>query len=129
MRSLKTSAGVLLFLALAAGGCNRGPAEEALVVAEQTLEDAKANLERFAPEKLARLSRALAEARGALAEGRYTEALRVAQELPSQVHRAIAVADRRREAESAASRSGALVDRLTPPSAPEADLNTPDAPR
>jgi len=106
MRSLKTSAGVLLFLALAAGGCNRGPAEEALGVAEQTLEDAKANLERFAPEKLAALNRALDEARTALAEGSYTEALRVAQALPARTRRAVEAADRRRTAELAVAWDG-----------------------
>ena len=106
MRSLKTSAGVLLFLALAAGGCNRGPAEEALVVAEQTLEDAKANLERFAPEKLAALNRALDEARTALAEGSFTEALRVAQALPARTRRAVEAADRRRTAELAVAWDG-----------------------
>jgi len=96
---------VVLFalgLAFATAACNRGPAEEALAAAEETLEGARADLERFAPEKLARLSRALGEARAALAEGRYTEALRVAQELPARVRRAVEAADRRRAAEIAA---------------------------
>jgi hypothetical protein len=101
MRSLMKSAAVLLTLGLVAGACNRGPAEEALDVAEQTLEDAKADLERFAPEKLAPLNRALDEARTALAQGRYTEALRVAQELPARTRRAVEAADRRRMAKLA----------------------------
>lgn len=101
MPSMKKSAVVLLLLGLAAAGCNRGPAEEALGVAEQTLTDAQADLERFAPEKLAPLHRALDDARAALAEGRYTEALRVAQELPARIRRAVDTADRRRTAELA----------------------------
>ena len=101
MRSLMKSAAVLLILGLVAGACNRRPAEEALDVAEQTLEDAKADLERFTPEKLAPLSRALDEARTALAQGRYTEALRAAQELPARTRRAVEAADRRRMAELA----------------------------
>ena len=101
MRSLMKSAAVLLILGLVAGACNRRPAEEALDVAEQTLEDAKADLERFAPEKLAPLNRALDEARAALAQGRYTEALRVAQELPARTRRAVEAADRKRMAKLA----------------------------
>ena len=101
MRSVKKSVVVLLFLGLATGGCNRGPAEEALGVAEEALADAQADLERFAPEKLAPLNRALDDARAALVEGRYTEALRVAQELPARTHRAVEAADRRRTAELA----------------------------
>jgi tetratricopeptide (TPR) repeat protein len=101
LRSIDKSAVVLLLLGLAAAGCNRGPAEEALGVAEQALTDAQADLERFAPEKLAPLRRALADARAALAEGRYTEALRVAQELPARTRRAVEAADRRRTAELA----------------------------
>ena len=101
MRSLMKSAAVLLTLGLVAGACNRRPAEEALDVAERTLEDAKADLERFAPEKLAPLNRALDEARAALAQGRYTEALRVAQELPARTRRAVEAADRKRMAKLA----------------------------
>ena len=101
MRSIEKSAVVLLLLGLAAGACNRGPAEEALGEAEEALTDAQADLERFAPEKLAPLRRALADARAALAEGRYTEALRVAQELPARTRRAVEAADRRRTAELA----------------------------
>ncbi|MCG6928446.1 MAG: hypothetical protein LJF30_24435 [Acidobacteria bacterium] len=102
MRAVKKSGGVLLLLGLAIGGCNRGPAEEALSVAEKTLAGAQPDLDRFAPEKLAPLNRALADARAALAQGRYTEALRVAQELPARTHRAVEVADRRRTAKLAA---------------------------
>jgi hypothetical protein len=41
----------------------------------------------------------LDETRDTLAEGRYTEALRVAQDLPARTRRAIEVADRRKEAQ------------------------------
>ena len=101
MRSIEKSAVVLLLLGLAAGACYRGRAEEALGVAAVALTDAQADLERFAPVRLAPLRRALAVARAALAEGRYTEALRVAQELPARTRRAVEAADRRRTAELA----------------------------
>ena len=86
---------VLSVLGLAAAGCNRVPAEEALAEAQQALEAARAQLERFAPETLAPLSRSLEEARTALAEGRHTDALRLAQELPSRIRRAVEAANRK----------------------------------
>jgi hypothetical protein len=86
-------------------GCNRAPAEEALAEAERTLEDARSHVEEFAPERLAALERSLEEARTALAEGRYTDALRVAQELPNRIHEAIEVADQRELAAALASSS------------------------
>jgi hypothetical protein len=94
----RSAAVVLSVLGLAAAGCNRAPAEEALAEAEQTLEGARAHLERFAPERLAPLSRSLEEARTALAQGRHTDALRLAQELPSRIHRAVEAANRRKRA-------------------------------
>ena len=90
---------MLFALGLAAAGCNKGPAEEALAEAEQTLEEVRAHLERFAPEHLASLTRVLDDTRETLAKGGYTEALQVAQDLPARIRRAIEVADRRREAE------------------------------
>jgi hypothetical protein len=76
---------VVLGLTLVLAGCNEGPAEEALAAAQAALEDARAGLERYAPQDLARLEGELSAAREALAEGRYTEALRVAQDLPESI--------------------------------------------
>ena len=108
---------VLLVLGLSAAGCNRVPAEEALAEAEQALEGARAQIEEFAPEKLAPLDRSLEEARAALAEGRYTDALRLAQELPSRIHRAAQTANRRKLA--------ATLSHPRPPPAPEGAVARP----
>lgn len=118
MRSTGLGAAVaLLVLGLSAPGCNRAPAEEALTAAEQTLEGARAQIEEFAPEKLAPLDQSLEEARTALAEGRYTDALRLAQELPSRVHRAAETANRRKLA--------ATLSLPRPPPAPEGAATLP----
>jgi hypothetical protein len=89
---------VVVAAGLVLPGCNRAPAEEALAEAEQTLEGARAHIEEFAPERVVALERSLEEARAALAEGRYTDALRVAQELPGRIHDAVEAADRRERA-------------------------------
>ena len=75
-------------LALLAGACNKGPAEEALASADQALAAVKADLERYAPNEFATLDDAIAKARAALAEGHYTDALRTAQQLPERIRAA-----------------------------------------
>jgi hypothetical protein len=96
-------------------GCNRAPAEEAIAEAERVLEDARSHIGEFAPERLADLERSLEEARAALAEGRYTDALRVAQELPGRIHDAVEAADRRELAATLASRGSRSVPREAGP--------------
>ena len=91
----------LAFLALAAAlplalGCNKGPARTALAEADQALTAARPTLERYLPEELARLDADTAAARARLAEGRYTDALRIAQELPDRIAVAAASAELRR---------------------------------
>jgi hypothetical protein len=85
-----------LALTVLTPGCNRDAAEESLQVAEQRLEEARPELARYAPEKLAALSEALRDARHDLEAGRYTRALRVAQGLPERIWAALALAERRR---------------------------------
>jgi plasmid stabilization system protein ParE len=106
---------VVLGLALVLTGCNEGPAEEALAHAEAMLEDAGDTLERFAPDERARLEGELSTARQALAEGRYTDALRTAQELPDGISEALdRAAARRGGLESAwEDASGAIPRRLS----------------
>jgi hypothetical protein len=96
--SLRITVVLILGLGLATASCSRGPAEEALAHAEETLEGVRAHLERHAPEMLAPLDRARGDARAALTEGRDTDALRLAQGLPARIHRAVEVADRKRTA-------------------------------
>jgi hypothetical protein len=95
----RTKKAALLFLSgLTILGCNRVPAEEALAAADRALEGARSHLREFTPDKLAVLEHSLEEARVAYAEGRYTDALRVAQELPNRIHDAVEVADGRERA-------------------------------
>jgi hypothetical protein len=88
--------GASLVALVVLAGCNRVPAEEALAEAEETLAVARPALPR---EEVPAFERALDQARAALAEGRYTDSLRITQELPSHIHAAIARAADRRRAE------------------------------
>jgi chromosome segregation ATPase len=88
----------LLVLALAAGGCNKAPAESALKAAEQTLAESAGELERYVPDQYETLSRDLKEARARFDEGRYTDALRTARRIPDRVQEALAAANEKREA-------------------------------
>src|SRR5512136_1837914 len=83
---------VVASLALSAAACNKGPAEEALAAADQALAAAKPDLERYVPEDLASLTSAAQQARRQLDQGHYTDALKAAQDLPSKIRAAVAVA-------------------------------------
>ena len=72
--------------------CNKGPAQEALAEADRALAAAQPDLERYVPEALAEIKSATADARSMFGEGRYTEALRVAQDLPMKIQVAAAAA-------------------------------------
>jgi hypothetical protein len=113
---LSRKAKVVVAAGLVLLGCNRAPAEEALAEAEQTLEGARTHIEEFAPERLAALERSVQEARVALGAGRYTDALRMAQELPGQIHDAIEAADRRELAAALAPSSSRSAPREAAPS-------------
>jgi hypothetical protein len=93
----KALATVGLALAVLGVGCNKAPAEEALRVVDETLEAAKPTLSAYAPDELAALTAAAAEARALLDGGRYTDALRAAQALPARIEAAAASAASRRE--------------------------------
>jgi hypothetical protein len=87
----------LVSLAFFAVACNKGPAEEALRLADQALAAAKPELERYAPEELAALTAAAQQARAELDEGHYTDALRVAQGLPARIRAGLAAAAAEKE--------------------------------
>lgn len=89
-------------LALLALACNRGPAEDALAIADQEIAAARPELERYAPGELAGLESAVRQARAQVVQGRYTEALRVAQGMPERVRAALAVAAAQKEEQAAA---------------------------
>ncbi len=89
---------LLLLAALGVAACNKAPAREALAAAEIALEESRPGLERYTPADLSALDRAVAEARTAIEEGRYTDALRVAQDLPSRTRAVIQAAETKREA-------------------------------
>jgi hypothetical protein len=93
---------------LASLACNKGAAEESLQEAEGAIEDARAELERHAPDELAALSETLEDARADVDTGHYTRALRAAQELPARIRTARATAERRKD------ELGAVWDELSP---------------
>jgi hypothetical protein len=94
MRRLKKDRAALaaVLVALAGVACNKGPAQEALAEADRALAAARPDLEKYAPELLAEITAATGEARANLEAGRYTEALRVAQDLPLEIQTAAAAA-------------------------------------
>ena len=79
-------------LAFSAVACNKGPAREALEEAERALAAARPDLEKYLPEELAELTAAAQDARSRLEEGRYTDALKVAQDLPLKIQLAVGAA-------------------------------------
>ncbi len=79
-------------LAVLALACNRGPAEEALGIADQEIAAARPELEAYAPGELAALDSAVRQARAQVGQGHYTEALKEAQKVPAGVRAALAVA-------------------------------------
>jgi len=92
-----TFAPAVACLALLAAACNKGPAESALASADRQLAAVRVDLERYAPDELAALDGAVAKARADLAEGHYTDALRIAQELPERIRAAVEAGKRRRQ--------------------------------
>lgn len=89
-------------LAILGASCNKGPAEDALGVVDAALEAARPELSRYAPEELAALAAAAAEARALLDKGRYTDALRAAQTLPARIEAAGASVAKKKEELAAA---------------------------
>lgn len=79
-------------LALAAVACNKAPAEDALAEADRQIAAASPELQAYAPGELDALQAAVRQARAQVAEGHYTEALRVALRLQDRVRAALAVA-------------------------------------
>jgi hypothetical protein len=85
-------------VAALAPACNKGPARAAIAETDQALALARPELERYAPEDLARITAEADAARGRLAAGQYTTALRIAQTLPERIAQASAKASARRDA-------------------------------
>jgi hypothetical protein len=78
--------------ALMAVACNKRPAQEALEETDRALAAARPDLEKYVPEELAELTAAAQAARSQLEAGRYTDALKAAQDLPLKIHRAVGAA-------------------------------------
>jgi hypothetical protein len=89
-------------LALLAVGCNKGPAQDALDAADQALAAAKPELEKYLPEELGSLTRAVQAARSQLEKGNYTEALKAAQALHAKIQATLATATAKQEQQVAA---------------------------
>jgi hypothetical protein len=79
-------------LTLLAGACNKAPAEAALNAADQALAAATPEIERYVPDELGSLTRAVQAARSEFEKGNYTEALKAAQALPAQIQAVLAAA-------------------------------------
>lgn len=88
---------VLLAAAALAAGCNEGPAEAALKIAEEELAAARPELARHVPRELERLEAAIRDARAEVGKGHYTDALRAAQGLPARIAAASATAEVKKE--------------------------------
>ena len=99
MRHLTKAIAVLGVAALAflATGCNKGPAEAALKVADQALEAARPELAKYTPDELTSLSTAITDARAQFDKGNYTEALKAAQGLPARIEATVAAAGAKKE--------------------------------
>ena len=99
MRHLTKAIAVLgvATLAFLAAGCNKGPAETALKVADQALEAAKPELVKYTPDELTSLTTAITDARAQFDKGNYTEALKAAQGLPARIEAAVAAAAAKKE--------------------------------
>jgi hypothetical protein len=83
-------------LVIAALGCNRGPADAALKSAEQALEAATPELEKYTPGALGPLASDLGQAKALFSQGRYTDSLKSAQVLATQIDKAVAAASERK---------------------------------
>jgi hypothetical protein len=81
-----------LVLGLLAVGCNKAPAEAALKAANQTIEAARPELEKYAPAELAALGQAAQAAQAQFDQGNYKQALEQAQALLPKVQAAIQAA-------------------------------------
>ena len=100
--AMEVAALAVAALGLFAAACNKGPAEEALGVADQALAVARPDLETYVPRDLASLTAAMRQARAQLDQGHYTDALRAAQGLPSRIRAAVAAAAAKKEEQVAA---------------------------
>jgi hypothetical protein len=89
-------------LALLAGACNKGPAEDSLRAAEKALAAATPEIERYAPSELGPLQGTVLSARADLEKGSYTAALKAGQDLPARIRAALAAAAVQRDRQVAA---------------------------
>lgn len=87
MRQCVPGSGAAALVALLVlAGCNRTPAQEALAEAEETLAASRPALSETDSRAF---EGALEQARAALDEGHYTDALRITQDLPSHIRSAL----------------------------------------
>ena len=96
MRTSRLSA--LLGICTLAAACGKGPAEEALRAADQALEAARPEIEKYVPRELAGLSGASKSAHDKFEQGDYKGALTAAQGLPGKVEALKAAAASKKEA-------------------------------
>ena len=95
MRTLRFTA--LLVACSLAAACGKGPAEAALKAADQALEAARPEIEKYVPADVTALSGAAKAAHDRFDQGDYKAALAAAQELPAKVQAAAAAATAKKE--------------------------------
>jgi hypothetical protein len=96
MRTPRLSA--LIVTCTLAAACGKGPAEEALRAADQALEAARPEIEKYVPQEVTALSGAARAAHDTFDQGDYKGALTAARELPGKVEAAKAAAASKKEA-------------------------------
>ena len=89
--------GTLCLLAGLAPGCGKQPAEQALQVAEATIDAARPEIERYVPGELQQLKDASATAKAQFDKGDYKAALQSAQDLLPRVKAAAAAAEQKKQ--------------------------------
>lgn len=77
--------------------CAKGPAEAALKAADQAIETARPEIEKYVPEEFGSLTQAGQAAREKFTQGDYKAALAAAQEIPAKVQAALEAAKKKKE--------------------------------
>jgi hypothetical protein len=92
-----TMMALLLVVALALAGCGKAPAQAALTAADEAIAKVKPEAEKYAPEELAKLTAAAADAKAKFDAGNYNEALAAAKDIPTQATAALTAANAKKE--------------------------------
>ncbi len=96
MRRMLCVAGALIAVVLSVA-CDKGPAEAALAAANQAIEAARPEVEKYVPTEFKSLTDAAEAAQEKFNHGDYKAALAAAQELPARVQAALEAAKKKKD--------------------------------